>query len=151
VDVAPRPAAASDLSGPPERAADPAAGAPGGDPAAPAPDSPRRLLAINRAGRLELPKDAAASASQSMSGMAGRAAARRRSAGIRPTAPASAPPPESEPERVATAAAEEHAGNGAAAEAEEANKPVRRSRKTKSGLPEGWIIDEEGFVVPGTS
>jgi hypothetical protein len=85
--------------------------------------------------------------------MAGRAAARRRSAGIRPVAPASAPPPvpEPEPERVATAAAEEHAGNGAAAVAEDANKPVRRSRKTKSGLPEGWIIDEEGFVVPGTS
>jgi hypothetical protein len=98
---------------------------------------------------VELPEDAAASASQSLSGMAGRAAARRRSAGIRPAAPASAPPPE--PDRIATAAAEEHAGNGAAAEAEEANKPVRRSRKTKSGLPEGWIIDEEGFVVPGTS
>lgn len=41
------------------------------------------------------------------------------------------------------------AGNGAAAAADHAlRKPVRRARKTKEGLPEGWVIDEEGFVVP---
>ncbi|MGH6886533.1 MAG: hypothetical protein ACREGK_10730, partial [Geminicoccales bacterium] len=24
-------------------------------------------------------------------------------------------------------------------------------RKTQQGLPEGWVIDEDGFVVPGPS
>ena len=43
---------------------------------------------------------------------------------------------------------EQHRGNGAAADAAEKKSP-RRSRKTQTGLPEGWIIDEEGFVVPG--
>jgi hypothetical protein len=38
--------------------------------------------------------------------------------------------------------------NGAAAAANCERKPARRTRKTKDGLPEGWVIDEEGFVVP---
>jgi hypothetical protein len=38
-------------------------------------------------------------------------------------------------------------GNGASA-AEARRKAVRRTRKTKDGLPEGWVIDEEGYVVP---
>jgi hypothetical protein len=38
--------------------------------------------------------------------------------------------------------------NGAAAAASRERKPARRTRKTKDGLPEGWVIDEEGFVVP---
>jgi hypothetical protein len=49
-------------------------------------------------------------------------------------------------------AGEAHGGNGASAKAETAPpaKPARRSRKAKQqGLPEGWVIDEEGFVVPG--
>jgi hypothetical protein len=25
---------------------------------------------------------------------------------------------------------------------------ARRTRKNKDGLPEGWVIDEEGYVVP---
>jgi hypothetical protein len=25
---------------------------------------------------------------------------------------------------------------------------ARRTRKNKNGLPEGWVIDEEGYVVP---
>jgi hypothetical protein len=25
---------------------------------------------------------------------------------------------------------------------------VRRTRKTKDGLPEGWVVDEDGYVVP---
>jgi hypothetical protein len=49
--------------------------------------------------------------------------------------------------------AEHHEGNGAAAEAEDgprAKSTTRRTRKPKhQGLPEGWVIDEEGFVVPG--
>jgi len=54
------------------------------------------------------------------------------------------------------AARAEHAGeahgggNGAAAEAEPGAKPSRRGRRSKrQGVPEGWVIDEEGFVVPG--
>jgi hypothetical protein len=38
--------------------------------------------------------------------------------------------------------------NGAAAAASRERKPARRTRKTKDGLPEGWVIDDEGFVVP---
>jgi hypothetical protein len=51
-------------------------------------------------------------------------------------------------------ASDEHGGNGAAAEAEAepTAKAGRRGRKSKhQGLPEGWVIDEEGFVVPGAS
>lgn len=118
------------------------------DSAAQPADAPRRLLAINKAGRLELPKEAAASASQNVSGMASRAAARRRSAATKPAVSVAAPAPT--PGNADAAPNDEHAGNGAV-DAEEKTKPVRRSRKTKSGLPEGWIIDEEGFVVPGPS
>jgi hypothetical protein len=43
------------------------------------------------------------------------------------------------------------AGNGSTGEAAIAG-PVkaarRRGRKTKDGLPEGWVIDEDGYVVP---
>jgi hypothetical protein len=48
--------------------------------------------------------------------------------------------------------AEPHGSNGASAEPETKSraKTVRRPRKPKhQGLPEGWVIDEEGFVVPG--
>ena len=42
------------------------------------------------------------------------------------------------------------AGNGSAGEAptEGRGKGARRSRKTEDGLPEGWVIDDEGYVVP---
>jgi hypothetical protein len=50
------------------------------------------------------------------------------------------------------AMAEGHHTNGASIEGEakpEARAP-RRTRKAKhQGVPEGWVIDEEGFVVPG--
>jgi hypothetical protein len=40
-------------------------------------------------------------------------------------------------------------GNGSSEAAAEARRKVaRRTRKTKDGLPEGWVIDEEGYVVP---
>ena len=123
-----------------------------GEAAAATPDGPRRLLAIHKAGRLELPKDAAVGAPQGMSGMRGRSLVRRRSVAAKP--PVAVAGPVAEPERTAANRGEEHAGNGVSAEvadAEDNAKPVRRSRKTKTGLPEGWIIDEEGFVVPGPS
>lgn len=41
------------------------------------------------------------------------------------------------------------ANNGAAVAGGPAvRRTVRRTRKTKDGLPEGWVIDEEGYVVP---
>jgi hypothetical protein len=51
----------------------------------------------------------------------------------------------------AEGADEAHGGNGTSANAEAGRaKPARRGRKPKQqGLPEGWVIDEEGFVVPG--
>ena len=41
-------------------------------------------------------------------------------------------------------------GNGSptTAAAQPRGKIPRRTRKTKDGLPEGWVIDEEGYVVP---
>jgi hypothetical protein len=47
---------------------------------------------------------------------------------------------------------EAHGGNGTSADVETTPraKAARRGRKPKQqGLPEGWVIDEEGFVVPG--
>ena len=111
---------------------------------------PRRLLAINRPGRLELPKDAAVSAVRSLS--VPRGPGRRR---LPSAPPAAAPPPAPAEDDQAGPPAGAHdaeGGNGAAADAESREKAkVRRSRKTQQGLPEGWIIDEEGFVVPGPS
>ncbi len=41
-------------------------------------------------------------------------------------------------------------GNGSSQPetAEPRRKMVRRTRKTKEGLPEGWVVDEDGYVVP---
>ena len=73
-----------------------------------------------------------------------------------------APDPRATPDRAASGgqegaeptdrAVEAHGGNGASAEAdaEAQARAGRRGRKPKhQGLPEGWVIDEEGFVVPG--
>jgi hypothetical protein len=47
-------------------------------------------------------------------------------------------------------AGEAHGGNGASETTPRARAAARRGRKAKQqGLPEGWVIDEEGFVVPG--
>jgi hypothetical protein len=54
---------------------------------------------------------------------------------------------EAERDAPASSAAAE-TGNGASAEASLERRAARRTRKTKDGLPEGWVIDEEGFVVP---
>jgi len=42
------------------------------------------------------------------------------------------------------------AGNGSGSETatEARGKGGRRARKTQDGLPEGWVIDDEGYVVP---
>ena len=54
---------------------------------------------------------------------------------------------EAERDAPASSAAAE-TGNGASAEASLERRAARRTRKTKDGLPEGWVIDDEGFVVP---
>jgi hypothetical protein len=151
-----------------DRAADPAAalpeaaapGGPAGEPAAAgaeappeATSGPRRLLAINKPGRLELPKDAAVSVARTLSIPRDRGAGPRRM----PSAPSAAtlPVAPAQDDRTGPPAGAHDAegGNGAAEDAEsrEKIKATRRSRKTQQGLPEGWIIDEEGFVVPGPS
>jgi hypothetical protein len=110
---------------------------------APAADGPRRLLAINKPGRLELPKGAALDPARTLS-IGSRGLGRRRSAAPGPrlaTTPAAA---DADP-AAATPGDQEQGANGTA----ERPKALRRSRKTQQGLPEGWIIDDEGFVVPG--
>jgi hypothetical protein len=150
----PLPAAAPEAerrAAPPGREAD-RGGAPEAAPDAEAPaeaaPGPRRLMAINRPGRLELPKDAAVDVARSMS--VPRGVGRRRIASAKAAATTAAAARAGEAE---VAPAEAPGGNGAATEAEnrERAKALRRSRKTQQGLPEGWIIDDEGFVVPGPS
>jgi hypothetical protein len=119
--------------------------------AAPPPDGPRRLRAIPRPGRLELPRDAAATAVQSLSSVRIRTPARRRPLNAAPS-PTPAPPASAapvEPEPAVLRQTNQHPGNGTETDAGDKAKASRRSRKTKAGLPEGWIIDDEGFVVPG--
>jgi hypothetical protein len=114
--------------------------------APPAPEGPRRLLSLNKGNRLELPRDAAANANQTLSLGRSRPVARRRPA-LKPLTVAPTP---AEASPAAPASDEPSpAGNGAAAAEAAERKAPRRSRKTQTGLPEGWIIDEEGFVVPG--
>jgi hypothetical protein len=132
----------------PDLGGDPAPPAEGAAPAEAAP-GPRRLMAINKPGRLELPKDAAADVVRSLS--VPRGVGRRRIASAKAAAVTAASARAGEAEEVGPH--EAPAGNGATAEAEsrERAKAIRRSRKTQQGLPEGWIIDDEGFVVPGPS
>ncbi|HEX5080374.1 MAG TPA: hypothetical protein VFV80_14570 [Geminicoccaceae bacterium] len=92
---------------------------------------------------------AAASAAGESAGLAGTAA-------TDPTPPAAFEQQEpvrdtpDEGERPEADAPETHGGNGAAADAEPRRNAGRRARKPKNqGLPEGWVIDDEGFVVPG--
>ena len=125
-----------------ERAAD---AAPAEPEPAPTVEGPRRLLAINRPGRLELPKDAALNMPRNLSIIRERGIGRRRAGGVGARAGATMPAPAEPGQVTPPAGAHDPAGNGAADKA----KATRRSRKTQQGLPEGWIIDDEGFVVPG--
>ena len=145
-----RPPRAEPAAAPPEGPVGQPA-ATGAEAPAEAASGPRRLLAINRPGRLELPKGVAVSAPPSLSRPRDRGLERRRS----PSAPSAAAPPAQDDRVEPPAVAREvEGGNGATAEDAESRdkaKTARRSRKTQQGLPEGWIIDEEGFVVPGAS
>lgn len=85
-----------------------------------------------------------------------RPARRQRNARAAPAAP-SAPPPLASSDGAESAAPPANAGNGRAERASpepSAPEPAaarRRKRAKQGGLPEGWVIDEEGFVVPGAS
>ena len=57
-------------------------------------------------------------------------------------------PPRRDRQRTPARATSSTTAMACVADAAEKKSP-RRSRKTQTGLPEGWIIDEEGFVVPG--
>jgi hypothetical protein len=72
---------------------------------------------------------------------------------VRPAAPAAPPavaideaPPRPAPPATATSAT----GDGAGDEAASSKRPRRPKKAKTKGLPEGWVIDEEGFVVPGS-
>jgi hypothetical protein len=144
-------------------AAQPAHDAPRGSDA----DARTEQSAPPRRDRLMLPK---ASADQAVQALAIGGLARRRSRATSWAAAASAaedanrtspgPAKDDAPKTGAPGpgrrdvASDEHGGNGAAAdaEAEPQAKAGRRGRKSKhQGLPDGWVIDEEGFVVPGAS
>jgi hypothetical protein len=81
-----------------------------------------------------------------------KARARRRSHSLpRHAAPARVPSAESTEVAAAEESISRDAGsrNGAtSAPAQPLPKMARRTCKNKDGLPEGWVIDEEGYVVP---
>lgn len=148
----------------PDRSAPPVAA--GGDAAAEAtvgPDdeapAPARVLKplSELPGRLVLSKAAGDTARRAVGEPIARRA-RARAAGL--TGPPAASPSDAPSEAAAVeqaAPAAHTGGNGATpetgeGESEAEKKPVkvaRRRRKTEAGLPEGWVIDEEGYVVPG--
>jgi hypothetical protein len=149
--------------------ADEAAAQPAASTTEPGPDVARSSEAVTsaanrRAGRLELPRSVVGQAAPALqSGTdVGR---RRRLRATPPTLPTDAIRPDpvessDEPPVKNLAAAEEPGeaavGNGAADEAKPAATPRtgarRATRKAKNqGVPEGWVIDDEGFVVPGPS
>lgn len=120
-----------------------------------------RSLGNAQSGRLQLSRSAAERAASAVSITPRTRATAARSTRARPAEagdspaepadekgePAGAPAPSTRP-RTAVAAAPTHAdeqpgrGNGQDA-------PRRPRRPKQQGLPEGWVIDEEGFVVPG--
>jgi hypothetical protein len=51
-------------------------------------------------------------------------------------------------ERISVEALSTGLGEAAAAKAP---RPRKQQRKSTQGLPEGWVVDDEGFVVPGPS
>ena len=111
-------------------------------------DRPLRPLA-DLPGRLVLSKSAGDKASSAITDPAAPSRGQR----SRRLGPSAARPAEAadgdDRERDAPApGAAAGTGNGVSAAASVERKPARRTRKTKDGLPEGWVIDEEGFVVP---
>jgi len=162
-------AAPADQEAAEPEAVDPAAG----QGASPAPDPERSSEALTsaanrRAGRLELPRSVAGQSAPAIDPSSTPSRPRRLRQTVAPApasgtpafgSPASGSPGPGKDERRDEQRAEPRdrsdegaAGNGA----DEEGKPkpprtaVRRPRKAKTqGVPEGWVIDDEGFVVPG--
>jgi hypothetical protein len=63
-------------------------------------------------------------------------------------APAQPEPASSDPASSDPASSDPASGNGSTTASDQPRKITRRTRKSKDGLPEGWVIDEEGYVVP---
>jgi hypothetical protein len=122
--------------------------------------------ANRRAGRLELPRSVARQAVPAIEPSDVPARPRRIRQTVAPASPFDKPASpfdkkEHPEERVEQQAEPQQrsdegaAGNGADEEAK--SKPssrtgTRRTRKAKTqGVPDGWVIDDEGFVVPGPS
>ena len=113
-------------------------------------DRPHLRPLADLPGRLVLSKPASDKARSAISEPAvpsrGRRSRRPGTGAAHPTEPADGE--ERECDAPSTTPASE-AGNGASSAANaEARRTARRARKTKDGLPEGWVIDEEGYVVP---
>jgi hypothetical protein len=138
--------------------------------AAPAPDLERSSEALTsaanrRAGRLELPRSIAGQSAPAIDPSGTPSRPRRLRQTVAP-APASGSPASGTPAFGSPASGKDEqraeprersdegaAGNGADEEGKPKPPPrtaVRRPRKAKTqGVPEGWVIDDEGFVVPG--
>ena len=126
------------------------AGAPAGDdgPAEQEQRPPLRPLA-DLPGRLVLSKTRGESAREAIAQQP--VPARR----IRSRAAAPAPASRTDDEAAENAqpaarpeASDPESGNGSTAASAVPRKLARRTRKNKDGLPEGWVIDDEGYVVP---
>ena len=101
-------------------------------------------------GRLVLSKAGSESAREAIAKPA--PSRRTRSRAAAPARPSETDEPTESAEPAAGAEAtgpDPGSGNGSTtASAQPGGKMARRTRKTKDGLPEGWVIDEEGYVVP---
>ncbi len=93
-----------------------------------------------------------ATASEQRDRRTARPARRQRTARAVPAAPSAPPPVASAGAEGEPATSPANTGNGSAANASPEPAAARRRKRAKQGgLPEGWVIDEEGFVVPGAS
>ena len=142
--------------GPASGGADDASGQTGAPPDAskdaPPPEQEQRPLRplADLPGRLVLPRAGGESAREAIAQPV--APRRLRTRALAPTRLGRVSEPAQREEaatREESASRDPDSGNGAtSAPAEPRPKLVRRTRKSKDGLPEGWVIDEEGYVVP---
>jgi hypothetical protein len=119
-----------------------------------APSAPPAPVQIGRGGRLQLPRASAEAAANAVATSGVGSAMRRRSrrAAAEAAAAAAIAPPDAAGQVPQPAARPEAPVEQEAAADEADRRNGRRARKPKhKGLPEGWVIDEEGFVVPGPS
>ena len=119
----------------------------GGDAPAEQEQRPLRPLA-DLPGRLVLPRARSESAREAIAQPASPRIRSRTPAPVRPSRtdePAESAQPAARPESTSS---DPGSGNGSTPESAQPRKLARRTRKNKDGLPEGWLIDEEGYVVP---